>query len=314
MAETTTPGWRTGLWTAFTVGVPILGAAASAHFLAVARAVPPVKTPKGTPPLPFWATESFGWYVLAGLCALVAVAVAILGKHKESRRKGALERTNDELTTALRTTRAQLDSADKAQREAVGAAKRAQLVKLRDALMPFASTTADMAQQPLEERPGYLRSVAHVAVSALQAMVAEHADRPRAAVYLLNTDSDPVTMESIGHAGRGEKPRPFEAGTVRGDAALDFLELRRTAFYPNLRRRKPDGYEGTASGYDTFISVPIWTDNGVYGMVSLDAPKAGSLDDSDVALTELTAELMSIPFEVGQDQNTPEPDDTEPTR
>ena len=186
-------------------------------------------------------------------------------------------------------------------------AKRKQLVKLRDQLMPVASTAADMARYPLEERGPYLEGVAKVAASALATTVAEHVDRPRAVVYLLDADADRTSMKSIGHSGRGNRPRPFLAGTSRGEGALNFLFERRKAFYPDLNKEKPDGYDGSMSDYLTFVAVPIWTETGVYGMVTLDAPEPKALDEGDVALTELVAELMSIPFEIGQDQNTPDP-------
>ena len=106
-------------------------------------------------------------------------------------------------------------------------------------------------------------------------------------VYLLNADNGTVSMDSIGHSGRGERPRTFEAGTPRGDAALDFISAKQKSFYPDLTKKKPAGYDGTMSGYETYISVPIWTDTGVYGMVTLDAPKADSFDEGDVALNSL---------------------------
>ncbi|GAA2074037.1 GAF domain-containing protein [Microbacterium hatanonis] len=296
-------------WVIFGTAIPILGAAGFAQFLAVGRAVPPVEMLDDAPPPPFWATEAFGWFAAAAVCAVLAVLFAVIAKVRESRKKGALERTNEELRTELEAANSEVDGAADARQEAVATARREQLIKLRDVFMRFASTTADMALQPLEERHGYLKMVANVAAEALAGMVGGRVHRPRAVVYLLY--SDPTRMESIGHGGRGERPRPFEADTPRGDAALDFLDAKTTASYPNLDKVKPAGYEGTGSGYKTFISVPIWTANGVYGMVSLDAPKANSFDDGDVALTELTAELMSIPFEVGQDQDTPEPVDAE---
>lgn len=182
-------------------------------------------------------------------------------------------------------------------------AKRNQLVKLRDELMPFASTTADMARQPHALRQAYLKSAAQAAATSLRSIVADHVSRPRAVVYLLNADNDPISMDSIAHGGRGERPRPFVAGTARGDAAISFIDKKVVGFYPDLRKTRPAGYDGTMSGYNTYIAVPIWTESGSYGMVTLDAPKPNSFDDGDVALVELTAEMMSIPFEIGQDDD-----------
>lgn len=189
-------------------------------------------------------------------------------------------------------------------------AKLVLLVKLRDEYMKWASTTADMARQAHERRHAYLAQVADSAATSLRSVVADHVHRPRAVVYLLSTDGHPYQMQPIGRSGRGEKPKPFTAGTPRGDAALAFIDKRATSHYPDLANRKkpkPDGYDGTMSGYKTFIAAPIWTETGVYGMVTLDAPIPKVFNDGDVALVELTAEMMSIAFEIGQDDNAADP-------
>jgi hypothetical protein len=189
----------------------------------------------------------------------------------------------------------------------VDSATNAQLIALSDEIRPLATAIAEMARLPLDQRRQELRVVAQGAVIALRSIVAQHASRSRAVVYLLNVDAMPLQMESIGHNGRGARPRPFVEGTTRGDAALAFLEERSTAYYRNLNgRKKPAGYDGTMAGYRTFIAAPIFTGAGVYGMVTLDAPEANSLTTGDVALTELVADLMAIPFEVAQDQDAPE--------
>lgn len=221
------------------------------------------------------ATGIQGWLFAGGItCVLAAVGVTVAAKIVEHRRG---------------------TSTDKA--------KRNQLVKLRDELMPFASTTADMARQPHDVRQAYLKTAAQTAATALRSIVGDHVSRPRAVVYLLNADNDPVSMDSIAHGGRGERPRPFTAGTARGDAALAFIDKKAVGFYSDLSKKRPAGYDGTMSGYDTYIAVPIWTESGAYGMVTLDAPRADSFDDGDVALVELTAEMMSIAFEIGQDDD-----------
>ncbi|WP_375237264.1 GAF domain-containing protein [Microbacterium schleiferi] len=213
-------------------------------------------------------------FVAGGACVVAAVVVTVAAKIVEHRRGTSIDK-----------------------------ARRKQLVKLRDEVMPFASTTADMARQPHHIRQAYLKTTAQTAATALRSVVAEHVARPRAVVYLLNADSEPVSMDSIAHSGRGERPRPFVQGTPRGDAALSFIEKKAVGFYPDLQKKRPAGYDGTMSGYNTYISVPVWTESGSYGMVTLDAPKAGSFDDGDVALVELMAEMMSIAFEIGQDDD-----------
>ena len=171
--------------------------------------------------------------------------------------------------------------------------------RLRDELLPFASTLAEMPQVPFAERLAYLKPVATQAVIALRELTEDHVPRMRANIYIL--DADAQAMESLAHSGRGDKPKPFEADTERGDNALEFVAGTTTAYYPDLRRERPSGYDGSMSGYNSFIAVPIWTDNGHYGMVTVDSPTAGSLTPGDVSIAELIAEFMSIPFEIAQD-------------
>ncbi|WP_143588337.1 GAF domain-containing protein [Tersicoccus sp. Bi-70] len=182
-------------------------------------------------------------------------------------------------------------------------AKRTQVVRLKDELMPFASTMAEMAIQPHSVRLAYLMAVSKTAANALRNLVGEHVARPRAVVYMLDADANPVIMDPVGHSGRGERPGPFRAGTPRGDFALQFLNRRKTMHFADLNKKKPNGYDGSMAGYRTFVAAPIWTETGVYGMVTLDAPTPKAFDEGDVALVELTAEMMSIAFEIGQDQD-----------
>ena len=48
--------------------------------------------------------------------------------------------------------------------------------------------------------------------------------------------------------------------------------------------------------YDTFIRTPIRGNGVVFGMLTVDAPKAKSLKDGDVQLAELIAAEVSTAF------------------
>jgi hypothetical protein len=286
-------------WLIISAAVPLIGAAAATHLFAVARGFPPPESDPNVEPLPLWETDA-PWYGAAAACAGVAVLVAVLAKVLDARKKSALELANETQASDLAAAAAQ-------KLKAVEAAQLLQLIRLHDELIPVAATTADMARHPLEERGPYLSGIAQVAATALSALVATHVDRPRAAIFSLDPDATPIIMKSIGHKGRGRHPRPFKAGTARGDAAIEFAFATEPQSYHDLTKKKPAGYVGSMSDYKTFIAVPIWTESGSYGMVTLDAPEPDSFNDGDLALTKLVAEIMSIAFEVGQDQNFPEP-------
>ena len=49
-------------------------------------------------------------------------------------------------------------------------------------------------------------------------------------------------------------------------------------------------------GYRTFISAAITNGQDAYGMVTVDAPKAGDLVDTDKQIVMLIADLLAIGF------------------
>jgi GAF domain-containing protein len=265
-----------------------------------AEAVPP-KPPR--PGLEWWQTAQFWLNFWATACLLLAVGVGIAAKIVESRKESKLEQTIDDQAEKLA-------GAKQTEAITVARAKLGQLVMVHDEIIPVASSIADMARYPLEDRGPYLKNVAQAAASALERLVSEHVQRPRAVIYSIDADADPVSMNPIGFKGRGKRPRPFRAGTTRGNAAIQFaFEAQPGDIWEDLTSEKPAGFDGSASDYRTFVSMPISTETGTYGMVSLDAPEPKSLADGDRALTEIIAEVMAIAFEVGQDQNTTGPDD-----
>ena len=294
------------IWLAVSVAAPIAGAAAASHLYTLARDAAPGKPAPNTAPLQFWQTEQFWLNLAATVCLVIALVVGILAKVLDSRKKSKLEVAIEEQTATI-------TAADSVKEKAVAAAKLDQLVRVHDELIPVASSIADMARYPLSDRGLYLKAVAQAAASALEKLVSEHVQRPRAVVYWLDVDAGPVSMKPLGFKGRGRRPQPFEAGTTRGDAAIEFaFEGKPGTIWPDLTSTKPPGFVGSASDYKTFVSMPISTESGAYGMVSLDAPEPNSLTAGDQSIAAIIAEVMSIAFEVGQDQNTPDPGDDEP--
>jgi GAF domain-containing protein len=83
------------------------------------------------------------------------------------------------------------------------------------------------------------------------------------------------------------------------------------AFYPDLTKEKPKGYDGTMENYKTFIAVPVWASGNVYGMVTVDAPKPRSLVLEDKYVIEMFADVVSIAFERGMNVVEPLDEKTE---
>jgi hypothetical protein len=117
-------------------------------------------------------------------------------------------------------------------------------------------------------------------------------DRLRAVVYQL----DPSGMSAVAYAGRGDKPSPFLRGTDRGDYALQMIEEGGDCFEPDTNAAENPAYAGSGSGYEAYISASIRTDADGFGMVTVDAPQAGDLVDTDRQIVLLVADLLAIAF------------------
>lgn len=212
---------------------------------------------------PWWALMLFGGIALI----LAAIAIQVAQVYRDSARSKSIESERQNLRR-----------------------------QIRDALKPIPELIAQLPALGYAERALRLQGIAQACATGLYMLVSPHAAGVRANVFAL--EEGPDRMVWLAHVGRGETPRPFEAGTPRGDAALEFITSLKPAFYPDLAHHRPPGYEGSMSDYDTFISVPVWSDESVYGMVTIDAPEANSLSLGDQYLVEVVAELMATAFEI----------------
>ncbi|MGU3651631.1 GAF domain-containing protein [Mycolicibacterium sp. A43C] len=169
-------------------------------------------------------------------------------------------------------------------------------VTLKDALQPVAEMIADMVPQNRPQRQANLGRVTDQAVGALRLIFAD-VDRVRSTVYRLNSDGDLVYM-SYGGRGEGVQPQPFRRLTTRGEPALAMVRGRTDIFVEDVDavdEGSPE-YQGSRSGYKTFISCSIADKTSIYGMVTVDAPSVGDLTDTDRQLVGLMSDLLAIAF------------------
>jgi hypothetical protein len=168
-------------------------------------------------------------------------------------------------------------------------------VAMKDALQPVAELIAEMPALTPAKREARLKQVAQQAVGAL-CLLLKDVDRLRAVVY--RVDGAGTSMPCLGYSGRGAKPDAFVAGTPRGDSALNLVRTAGHLFCADVVRDRPAQYGGTVSDYRTFISAAVSNGPSAYGMVTVDAPNAGDLVDTDAQLVLLMADLMAIAFAI----------------
>ena len=107
-------------------------------------------------------------------------------------------------------------------------------------------------------------------------------------------------MTCMAYHGRGgPTPSGFIRGTPRGESAIELVLTGGMLFVEDMTRRTLQ-YTGTAEGYRTFISVAIHSGQDAWGMLSVDAPKQGSLVALDVHVLEVVADLLAIAFAIAR--------------
>lgn len=186
----------------------------------------------------------------------------------------------------------------KHEEEANGNAAADQYLVLKSALRPIAELTATL----INGRDGagsttFGKVVQQAAGAAI--LPFPNSDQVRSVVFVLSADAQRMT--ALAHAGRDQRPGDFvrkvgDAGDQRGKRAFEILQDRKVVVVRDLDKEKPRTYAGSGVGYRTFITVPIVDDSGGYGLLTLDAPKAGILGGSDALLLELIAEMLSVVF------------------
>lgn len=166
-------------------------------------------------------------------------------------------------------------------------------VAMKDALQPVAELIASMPAMTKSQRQARLKEVCRQAVGAL-CLLLKDVDRLRSVVY--RVDDDQTSMSQVAYLGRGDTPRAFVSNDFRGQKALETVRDGGYVFVPDLDQQRPSNYAGTANGYRTFISAAICNGAAAYGMVTVDAPNANDLVDTDCQIVLLMADLLAIAF------------------
>lgn len=173
--------------------------------------------------------------------------------------------------------------------------------ELHNRLGPALDVTTELAMvdpSDVDGRRAILRDVATQCCAALVAMTPSSAD-VRAVVFALAANPD--QLQPIGRFGRRDEPRTFLLHSAAGQEITAYLTANPqngAELYRDVRRYAPVGYEGRRELYRTFIRVPIWGNGTVFGMLTVDAPRAKSLLDDDTLLAELVASQLATAFAI----------------
>lgn len=96
------------------------------------------------------------------------------------------------------------------------------------------------------------------------------------------------------HAGRSGRPSHiFTVGTPAGDAVFKMIDNGERRYCPDVSTHPPPGWQGTQSGYKTFVSVSVRAVTRPWGMLTLDALEPGDLRlEEEAGLMDVLANLL----------------------
>lgn len=204
------------------------------------------------------------WLVLAVVSAIIAAGAAPLFKKLDEKREKAL--------------------LDKFQ------------VQLGDGLEPLLHALAKVSESdsvPLKHK--HLGELVNVAIVTARHVAGQ--GRLRATYYRVYPQHYKLKERLIPqiHTGRGTQPQTeFHKGSAAGDHIFKTMDGNRSIFVPDTDECTLPGWDKKRErDYKAFVSVPVRTKKKIYGMLTVDAPEVGDLDENDEVLIRCVGLLLA---------------------
>lgn len=165
---------------------------------------------------------------------------------------------------------------------------------MEESLPRLLELAAATSSQPRSERARVLESAVHRVVGDLRNAF-DDVSGVRVVVFRISDDG--TQMIPFEPAGRNDRPNPFVRGTERGDKAFAVLNWPNSyVMVQDLSKTAPGEWAGTADGYSTFITAPIRSSNEGFGLLTVDAPAPGSLEERHASTLALFASALGVFF------------------
>jgi len=173
---------------------------------------------------------------------------------------------------------------------------------LREAILPSLRSLTHLSDLPSSMRDVQLMRMAAQVLMA-RATVFAGKEGVRMVIYeVKGSKRGSRSLEPLDFAGRSVSiPTGFEEKEPgRGAKVFKWLSdpSAKTRFVADCEKEADPDWAGTGNGYRTYISVPIQAKNRVLGMLTVDAPKPGDLDETDIPMVEVLAQTLATAFVV----------------
>src|SRR5579884_378747 len=178
---------------------------------------------------------------------------------------------------------------------------------LQDHLFPITATLDRIVTSvDVVERRKFQQQLKQEVVTVATGVIGPDGTRSCLLEYFPATDTDKqrrLECRAVSSGRNGAPRRRFERGTRDGDNMLGHLDRRAVEFCKNIDEDPPVGWDPSLNRpYKTFINEPVAVnedDAEPFGVLTIDALKAGDLTDGDIPFLEFLASLLAIGLSVG---------------
>lgn len=186
-----------------------------------------------------------------------------------------------------------VDVVDRRQRRLIRSAATAALEATEDLIVilgnsfePIAELLGRIAATPAKrDREKLVQILTQKVVDAAARICGPRdANVTRAAFFRLQEDR----LVFVTHGGRGERPRHDHLPP----AAVELARARSHVLIRNVATDTPDPREFEAAGYRTFLSCSVYAGQQVLGLLTVDAPRPGSLRRTDLRTAVVLASML----------------------
>lgn len=166
--------------------------------------------------------------------------------------------------------------------------------QLGDGLEPLLQQMAKLSEaNSVALHRSHLSGLVRHAMEASRHVVGQ--GRVRASYYRVQGRGKTARLMPEGHTGRGTMPQTeFRMGTPEGNYVFKEFDGDRSIVVLDTASCSLPGWDRErARDYRAFISVPVRTSRKVYGMITVDAPEVGDLEEYDEMFIRCVALLLA---------------------
>lgn len=159
---------------------------------------------------------------------------------------------------------------------------------LGEAVSPIAHLLGYIAEARGKDRALLQGQLCQRAVDACAELCGENA---RACFFVL----DGASLRPVAWAGRATPPQTvFEKDAPEDGRVHDLVESRRRLLVPDTARPPAGVSVRSDAHYSTFLAVPVYAASRNLGMLTVDAPEVGSLEQSDLDIATALALMLGV--------------------